>query len=88
MKSQASVIKKEEEKDYYPSLFMNKDGSIIILANERTSEKTFSGMIIHSDGNTAKTVLGVYSTGWTYVQFKRMPKGSTANIILTQSIEE
>tara|TARA_R110002153_G_scaffold30092_2_gene92187 strand:+ start:1128 stop:1388 length:261 start_codon:yes stop_codon:yes gene_type:complete len=73
-----------KERDYFPSTFTNKDNSIIILADERTSDKTFSGQIIHSTNNHKKSTLGVYSTGWTYTQFTRLPKGSKITLTINQ----
>jgi hypothetical protein len=73
-------------KDYFPCLFANKDKSIIILANERTSDKTFSGMIIHVTGEKGKSsVLGKYESGWTYVQFSRLPKNSSITLTIKQN---
>lgn len=86
METKATIETPKKERDYFPSIFSNRDNSIIILADERTSDKTFSGMIVHSSGNNQKTVLGRYSTGWTYAQFTRLPKGS--NIALTISQED
>ena len=82
-----TILKIEEpkkERDFYPSVFTNKDNTIVILADERTSEKTFSGMIIHSSGSNKKTVLGNYSTGWTFAQFKRLPKDTNLNLKIIQ----
>ena len=73
-------------KDYFPCLFANKDRSIIILADERTSDRTFSGMIIHITGDKGKTtVLGKYESGWTYAQFSRLPKNSSINLTIKQN---
>lgn len=84
METNVTIKTPKKERDYFPSVFTNKDNTIIILADERTSDKTFSGMIVHSSGNNKKTVLGNYSTGWTYSQFKRLPKGSNLTLTITQ----
>jgi hypothetical protein len=76
----------KEEKDYFPALFTNKDNTIVILADARTSQKTFSGMIIHTDNKARLTnALGKYDTGWTYLLFHRLPKHSTVNIAIEQN---
>lgn len=85
METNALIEEPRKEKDYFPSIFTNKDKSIIILADERTSTKTFSGMIVHTAGNNKKAVLGTYSTGWTYVQFTRIPKGSLLELSIRQT---
>jgi hypothetical protein len=72
------------ERDYFPSIFVNKDNTIVILADGKTSEKTFSGMIIHSESESKKALKGTYSTGWTYTQFKRLPKRSVLNLKIVQ----
>jgi hypothetical protein len=42
-------------------------------------------MVVHAAKETAKkTVLGTYSTGWTYEQFKRLPKGTELTLMITQ----
>lgn len=73
-----------KEKDYFPSLFTNKDKSIIILADGRVTDKTFSGMVIHTTNQTSKGTLAVYSTGWTYAQFTRLTKGSKITLTINQ----
>lgn len=73
--------------DYFPCLFSNKDDSIIILADMRTSDRTFSGMIIHSSNKSTKGTIGTYSTGWTYEQFKRLPRGTDITIKIKQEEE-
>lgn len=83
MKTEIKINESNVIKDYFPSLFTNKDNTIVILADDRQSDKTFSGMIIHS-GNNPKATVGMYSTGWTYSQFKRISKGSKLDITLTQ----
>lgn len=85
MKTEAIVKECKEVKDYFPALFANKDKTIIILADERTSDKTFSGMIIHSENKAKGSSLGVYSTGWTYQQFSRLPKHSTITLEIEQN---
>lgn len=50
-----------KERDYYPSLFVNKDQTIVLLADAKTGEKTFSGMVIHSKNESKKGTLGIYS---------------------------
>jgi hypothetical protein len=72
------------ERDYFPSIFTNKDNTIVILADSRTSDKTFSGMIVHSANQSKNAVLGTYSTGWTYSQFNRIPKGSKISLSINQ----
>ena len=86
METNISIEEPAKVRDYFPSLFANKDQSIIILADDRTATKTFSGMIIHVSGtNNKKAVLGTYSTGWTYLQFTRLPKGSLVELGMEQS---
>lgn len=72
--------------DYFPAIFTNKDKSIVILADTRTSKATFSGMIIHVTGDKGKqTVLGTYSSSWTYAQFRRLEKNSSITLTITQN---
>ena len=85
METKAVINECKEIKDYFPCLFANKDKSIVILAEERTSEKTFVGMIIHSNSKAKGCSLGCYSTGWTYQQFQRLPKYSTITLEITQN---
>jgi hypothetical protein len=86
METTIKIKKTTDNKDFFPALFSNKDNSIIILADERTSEKTFSGMIVHIEGEKGKGVsLGVYLTTWTYVQFSRLPKYSEINLTIVQN---
>lgn len=85
METTIEIKKRKVVDDYFPCLFANGSESVVILADGRTSEKTFSGMVIHSDKSAAKkSALGTYSTGWTYEQFKRLPKGSEVTILITQ----
>jgi hypothetical protein len=84
METKIEIEIAKKDRDYFPSIFVNKDNTIIILAESRTSDKTFSGMIIHSDNHGKNSVLGTYSTGWTYAQFNRIPKGSKLTINITQ----
>lgn len=86
METQVKIENAKKDKDYFPSIFANKDGSIVILADGRTSDRTFSGMIIHSSSGAKNATIGVYSTGWTYAQFNRLPKGS--NVVLTIKQED
>lgn len=83
-----TIIEIKERKvvdDYFPCLFANSGKTVVILADSRTSEKTFSGMVIYADKQAAKkNVLGTYSSGWTYEQFKRLPKGSEITLCITQ----
>lgn len=86
METIIKIKKTTDNKDFFPALFSNKDNTIVILAEERTSEKTFSGMIVHIEGDKGKAVnLGVYSTSWTYVQFSRLPKYSEINLTIVQN---
>lgn len=86
METAITINEAAQTKDFFPALFGNKDRSIIILADERTSEKTFSGMIIHITGEKGKSAnLGLYSAGWTYVQFQRLPKYATINLTIKQN---
>ena len=86
METIIKIKKTTDNKDFFPALFSNKDNTIIILADERTSEKTFSGMIVHIEGEKGKAVsLAVYSTSWTYVQFSRLPKHSEINLTIVQN---
>lgn len=84
METSIQIETPKKERDYFPSTFTNKDNTIIILADSRTSDKTFSGMIIHSSNQGKNAVLGTYSTGWTYAQFSRLPKGSKVTLNITQ----
>ncbi len=85
METKATINEPAAEKDYFPSLFANKDRSVVILADNRTSEKTFSGMIIHAAKEAAKRyATGTFSAGWTYDQFKRLPRGTKIEITLVQ----
>ena len=46
-----TAIEIKEQKyvdDYFPALFANANRSVVILADARTTDKTFSGMIIHA----------------------------------------
>jgi len=85
METLIEIKEKKVKDDYFPCLFANADKSIVILADERTSEKTFSGMVIYIGKDVRKKAsLGLYSTGWTYEQFKRLPKGTEITLYLTQ----
>lgn len=84
METTIQIESPKKERDFFPSLFTNKDNSIIILAESRTSDKTFSGMIVHSSNQTKTAILGTYSTGWTYAQFNRMVKGTKITLNITQ----
>lgn len=86
METNIKIETPNKERDFFPSLFSNKDNTIIILADSRTSDKTFSGMVIHSSNSSKNATLGYYSTGWTYVQFSRLAKGS--KILLTINQED
>jgi len=86
METKIEIKEHDQVKDFFPCLFANKDRSIIILADEKTTEKTFSGMIIHVTGEKGKsTVLGKYESGWTYAQFARLPKHTSITLTLTQN---
>ena len=86
METIIKIKKTSDIKDFFPALFANKDNTIIILADDRTSEKTFSGMIVHIEGEKGKSaVLGTYSTSWTYIQFSRLPKYSEINLTIVQN---
>lgn len=86
METTIKINEANQLKDYFPAIFVNKDSTIIILADDRTSDKTFSGMIIHISGDKGKTVnLGLYSTSWTYTQFSRMAKYSEINLTIKQN---
>ncbi len=84
METQLIIDEVKKERDYFPCLFSNKDNSIIILADSKTGDKTFSGMVIHTNNETKKGTLSVYSTGWTYTQFTRLPKGTKITLNITQ----
>lgn len=84
MESKLIINESKKSTDYFPSLFANKDKSIIVLADGRTTDKTFSGMIIHSTNETKSGAIGIYSTGWTYVQFSRLTKGTTITVEIKQ----
>lgn len=86
MQTKLKIQKASEVKDFFPAVFANKDSSIIILADQRTSDKTFSGMIVHIDGDKGKGIsTGAYSTSWTYIQFSRLPKHSEVNLTFIQN---
>ena len=88
METKASITEPSTERDFVPALFANKDRSVVILADNRTGEKTFSGMVIHADGNAAKRyAVGTYSASWTYEQFKRLPRGSQIAITIIQEFQ-
>jgi hypothetical protein len=84
METTIQIETPRKERDFFPSTFTNKDNTIIILADSRTSDKTFSGMIIHSSNQGKNATLGTYSTGWTYAQFSRLPKGSKITLNIMQ----
>lgn len=84
MESKIIIEEAKVEQDYFPSLFANKDKSIVILATSRTGDKTFEGVIIHSANKTNKGTLGLLSSTWSYEQFKRLPKGSKIMLELIQ----
>jgi len=84
MKTQLTINEPQKVSDYFPCLFTNANQTIVILADGRTGDRTFSGMIISSNNNDKKTLVGTYSTGWTYQQFSRLPKGSNVIIGITQ----
>lgn len=84
MNTRVEIIEPIKDRDYFPSIFANKDNTIIILADKRITDKTFSGMVIHSENMTKNATLGLYSTGWTYAQFTRLKKGSSVKINITQ----
>ena len=86
METIIKIKKTNEVKDFFPAVFSNKDNTIIILADERTSDKTFSGMIVYIEGDKGKSIgLGTYSTSWTYTQFSRLPKHSEINLNIVQN---
>lgn len=85
MNVKIEVNESKEVKDFFPCIFTNKDKSIIILADGRTSDNTFSGMIISSTSKAKGCDTGTYGTGWTYTQFKRLPKYSTIHIDIEQN---
>ncbi len=86
METTIEIKETGQVKDYFPCLFANKDRSIIILADERTSDRTFSGMIIHVTGDKGKkSTLGRYESGWTYDQFLRLPKNSSITLTIKQN---
>lgn len=85
MNTLIEIKEKKRVDDYFPSIFTNSSNSVVILADGRTSDKTFSGMVVHAGKDAAKKyALGIYSTGWTYEQFKRLPKGSEVTLVITQ----
>lgn len=83
MKTELHITEPKKKDDYFPSLFANASKTVVILADGRTGERTFSGMVISSD-QEKKNVVGTYSTNWTYEQFKRLPKGTNVIIGITQ----
>ena len=84
MKTEVTVTSPDQDSDYFPCLFVNKDNSVIILADGRVNDRCFSGMIIHSTGSTKKTLVGAYNSGWTYAQFKRLKKNACIELKITQ----
>lgn len=84
METKIQIEEPKKDRDYFPCLFANKDKTILIFADSRTSDKTFSGMIIHSSSELKNSKTGLYSTGWTYAQFTRLTKGTKVNITLEQ----
>jgi hypothetical protein len=84
METKLVIDELKKERDYFPSVFANKDHTIVILADGRTSDKTFSGMVIHTTQETKKGTLGVYSAGWTYQQFSRLVKGTKLTLNMVQ----
>ena len=85
METKLEIKEEKVIKDFFPCLFANKDRTIIILASERTSDKTFAGAIIHSTNKSKGNLLGTYSSAWTYQQFSRLPKYSTITLSITQN---
>jgi len=88
METKATITSPKNERDYFPALFSNKDNSIIILAEEKISDTLFSGMIIHSEGNNKKMLIGTSSSGWTRTQFKRLEENTIINLELKQQKNE
>lgn len=84
METTIQIETPKKDKDYFPSLFANKDQTIIVFADSRTSEKTFSGIVVHSSNQGKNAALGTHSTGWTYLQFTRLPKGSKLTLTILQ----
>ncbi len=84
METKVTIESPKKDRDYFPSTFTNKDETIVVLADGRTSDRTFSGMIIHSTNQTKNGALGTYSSGWTYAQFSRLPKGSKISLTIVQ----
>lgn len=84
MKTKITIKEPNLETDYFPCLFSNKDKSVVILADSKLNDRCFSGMVIHSKGSTSKTLVGTYNTGWTYSQFKRLPKRTDIELNMTQ----
>lgn len=84
MKTDIKITEPDKVDDYFPCLFANKDNSVIILADERVNDRCFSGMVIYSKGNTTKTIVGKYNSGWTYTQFKRLKKRSEVELTIIQ----
>lgn len=83
MKAQITINEPVKEKDYFPCLFTNESKKVIILADGRTSERTFSGMVIYTEDG-AKNAIGTYSSNWSYNAYKRLPKGTNVVIGITQ----
>ncbi len=84
METTISINKPSDKRNYFPAMFSNKDGSIIILGDENVTSSTFSGMIIHSSGNNKKLLIGTYSNGWTHTQFSRLPIDTVINLTIKQ----
>lgn len=84
MEAEVKITEKTRVNDYYPSLFANKNRSVIILADARVTDRTFGGMVIYSKGDNKKMLLGTYSSGWTFEQFERLSKGTIVELSITQ----
>lgn len=84
METKITINEPTTERDYFPCLFSNKTQSVIIMADERVNDRCFSGMVIHSDDSSKKTLTGIYSAGWTYEQFTRLKKGSEIGLKIIQ----
>ena len=85
MKVTADIEECKKVNDYFPSIFTNKDNTIVILADARTSQNTFSGMILSSHNNSKGCTVGTYGTSWTYTQFHRLPKNSIIKLEIEQN---
>ena len=86
MRTEITITEPRLNPDYFPCIMSNKSRSIFILADARTSERTFSGMVIHAEKG-GKNAVGKYSINWEYSAYERLPKGTNIIAGFTQGEE-